>query len=159
MFANIAYALNPVFTFFCSFIKMSQLSKLWVFMLKSMTPGQACHNICKRTGKKATAKLLRHHNYSDRKPRGNSIYWDNSKIPVLISSAKCTVSLYSYFLQSAIFMVMTSLWYNKSVYIDFRLPACLHTTLCWSSDKLWVLWLHCSYWFSFLCGGSQGLLW
>lgn len=25
----------------------------------------------------------------------------------------------------------------------------LHTTLCWSSDKLWVLRLHCSYWFCF----------
>lgn len=44
-------------------------------------------------------------------------------------------------------MVMASLWYNKSVYMDFRLTACFCSTLCWSSDKLWVLWLTCSYWF------------
>ena len=59
------------------------------------------------------------------------------------------------FLQSAIFMLMTSLWYNKSVYMDFRLSACFHTTLCWSSDKLRVLccatvidFVSCTWWFS-----------
>ena len=52
-------------------------------------------------------------------------------------------------------MLMTSLRYNKSVYMDFRLTACSHTTLCWSSDKLRVLccatvidFAFCTWWFS-----------
>lgn len=63
--------------------------------------------------------------------------------------------MHSIFSQSAIFMLMTSLRYNKSVYMDFRLTAWFHTTLCWSSDKLWVLccaavidFVFCTWWFS-----------
>lgn len=41
-------------------------------------------------------------------------------------------------------MVMTSLWYKKCVYMDFRLAAYVCTTLCWSSDKLRLFWSHCS---------------
>ncbi len=46
-------------------------------------------------------------------------------------------------------MVMASLWYNKSVYMDCRLTAGFYTTLWWFSDKLWALRLHCSHWFCF----------
>lgn len=34
--------------------------------------------------------------------------------------------------------------------MDFRLTAGFYTTLWWSSDKLWALWLQCSYWFLLL---------
>lgn len=59
------------------------------------------------------------------------------------------------FLQATIVMVMTFLWYNKSVCMDFRLTLCFYTTLCWSSDKL-CLKLHCSYWFYFLTWRFSG---
>lgn len=53
------------------------------------------------------------------------------------------------FVQSAFFMVMTSLWYSKSVYMDFMLTACFYHTALILWQAWWVLWLHCSYWFCF----------